>query len=157
MKHNLKEELELNLLEVQAYRELESQTFNFNGYIMRNDGEYDFGSEDAYYKMKIQSLEDSLLDLRFEEKYGKIKKKKKRRLNRYATKQITQTKLKKLSLYTWWTTYHHEKENYYERCYVSGRKGYAKYCSKRRVRNNNNFALKGNSYRKLYDLWWEVF
>ena len=162
MAESIREKLELDLQEIQAYRELDSAEFNFNGVILRNTGEYNLGSEDAYYEMDIEALEEALLlhseDFQRKLKYiNKRNKKYKSRLNKYGRKKITQSKLKKLNQCTWWVTYYNENEGYYERCYVSGRKRYAKYCSKRKVRHRNDFALKGNGYRKVYDYWWDVF
>lgn len=87
----------------------------------------------------------------------KIKIKKKYKQNRYARKQITKDKLIKLSKITWWVVGYNDGEKRYKRYYESGRKGYAKWCSKRKVRNSNNFSLKGNGYRKCFDYWDCIF
>ncbi len=59
--HNQLLEAELDLIEVQAYRELQSTPFNFGTGIMSYDGIY--GSEDAYYEMDEQSLEYFIDDI----------------------------------------------------------------------------------------------
>jgi hypothetical protein len=150
-------ELQLDLIEVLAYRELDSQEFDFNDMPTRNTNEFNLGSEDAYYEMDIENINQAILDLKYQKYINRnIIKTKKPKLNQYQRKLIDRQKLKKLINYSWWTVYYHEEEDWYERCYVSGRKGYAKYCSRRKVRHTNEFKLKGNGYRKVYDYWWDV-
>jgi hypothetical protein len=72
-------------------------------------------------------------------------------------KKITNQKLKKISDFAY-TCYYSEDLQRYKKYYLSGRRKYAKYCSKKKIRNakNDAFALKGNNHRKLYDYWWEI-
>jgi len=164
MRHNLidtlKVELELDLVEIEAYRELDGQIFTFGGYEMRNDGEFNLGSEDVYYKMDAQGLKDAILDLEYEKKiifYNRQDKTKQIKINKHQLKNKHKNKLKNLNKYTWWTTYYHEDLDYYERFYLSGRKGFAKLISKRIVRHRYDFALKGNGYRRCFDYWYCIF
>lgn len=46
------------LVEIQAYRNLDGEPFDFGTGLLVNDGEFRLGSEDAYYEMDIQCLED---------------------------------------------------------------------------------------------------
>jgi hypothetical protein len=152
----LKLELELDLLEIEAYRALESETFDFGEGEMRNDGEYNLGSEDAYYEMEIQNIKDALLDLEYEHP-NKQETKNNNRLNRYHRKKVGKRKLKKLTNYNWWSAYYDEDAGYYKRCYLSGRKGFAKRCSNKKVRKELKFPLRGSGYKKCFDYWWTVF
>jgi len=53
-----KEDYILKLAEIKAYRELDGQDFDFGTGIIIND--MSFGSEDAYYEMDLQSLEEAI-------------------------------------------------------------------------------------------------
>lgn len=140
------------LNEIEAYRSLEGQPFDFGTGLIQNDLSY--GTEEVYWEMDVQDLEESILwwDYSRPKNY---KKKPKRR--KYKTKDIDKSKIEKLSKQAWYIAYYYEKENRYIRCYYSGRKRYAKWCSDRAVRNSNDFPLKGGGYRKVYDYWWTVF
>ena len=70
---------------------------------------------------------------------------------------ISKKKLLKLAQTSSWNIYYNEKENRYIRCYYSGRKGFAKWCSDKAVRNNDDFSLKGAGYRKVFNFWYTVF
>ncbi len=159
-----KEDYKILLQEIKTYRELESQEFNFNGIVLKNTNEYNLGSEDAYYEMDIQSLEEILEYWDYNNKPKKHNKKPKIKLNKYAKKQITKDKLLKLQKYgKWWTTYKQTNEEgkfYIVRCYIGNHKNsrttYHKKKSNKKVRKYREI-LKGNNYRKIYDYWWEVF
>ena len=84
-------------------------------------------------------------------------KNKKYKQNRYSRKMIGRHKLKKLYQTSLWTVNYNEEENRYIRCYYSGRKGFAKWCSDKAVRNSNNFPLRGAGYRKCFNYWYTVF
>lgn len=155
MKKILPEELILDIIEINAYRDLENETFIFGSIELKNDGEYKMGSEEVYYEMELQYLEEALLALK-ENKFI-VNRSKNIRLNRYERKKITQKRLKKIHSYTWWTTSYDENLDIYKRHYISGCKKYAKYCSRRKVRNSFDFPLKGNGYRKCFDYWWTIF
>lgn len=160
-----KENYEILLQEIKAYRELESHEFNFNGIILKNTNEYNLGSEDAYYEMDIQSLEEILEywdnnSSNTTKKYKKFKIK----LNKHSRKQITKDKLLKLNNYgKWWTTYEQindEGKSYIIRCYIGNNKNsrttYHKKKANKKVRKYKGM-LKRSNYRKIYDYWWEVF
>jgi hypothetical protein len=79
------------------------------------------------------------------------------RTNKHKRKLITKNKLIKLSKIHWSLVYIDEVNNRYKKIYYSGRKGVAKWCSKRKVRNSKGFSLKGAGYRKCFDYWNCVF
>ena len=55
------EELKLDLIEVQAYRDLQDEGFSFDGInTIRNDSKY---SQDAYYKMLEQSIKEAIQEI----------------------------------------------------------------------------------------------
>lgn len=159
-----KEDCQILLQEIKAYRELESQEINFNGIVLKNTNEYSLGSEDAYYEMDIQSLEEALEHWDYNNKPKKHNKKPKTRLNKYSRKQITKDKLLKLHKYgKWWTTHkqtNDEDKFYIIRCYIGNHKNsrttYHKKKANKKVRKYKGM-LKRNNYRKLYDYWWEIF
>jgi len=140
------------LKEIEAYRSLEGSPFNFGNGLINN--ELSYGTEEAYWKYDSRTLED-LIEYWDWNKYKR--KVKNNRLNHYARKIINKRKLIKLSKTSSWNIYYDEKENRYIRCYYSGRKGYAKWRSKRVVRKRNDFPLKGSGYRKCFDYWYTVF
>jgi len=142
------------LKEIEAYRNLEGLSFDFGNGLIQNDLSY--GTEEAYWEMDIQDLEDLIEYWDYDIK-SQSKKKHRQRLNKHIRKMIGKRKLIKLSKTSSWTVYYNEEENRYIRCYYSGRKGFAKWCSKRAVRNRNDFSLKGAGYRKCFDYWDTVF
>ena len=151
-------ELYINWDELEAYRRLNGQSFDFGTGLIKWD---DPKSENIYWKMEQQDVENYIdyLENNYQNKnkINKTSQNIRKRLNKYNRKQIDKIKLKKLSKISWWNCYFNEEENKYVRCYLSGRKGYAKWCSKRIVRHRNDFSLKGNGYRKVYDYWNCIF
>ena len=53
IKEKTLEELKLDLIEIQAYRNLQDKDFSFNGNIIKNES---IISEDAYYEMLEQDI-----------------------------------------------------------------------------------------------------
>ena len=154
---NLRKELELDLIELEAYRDLDCEVFDFGEGEIRNDGEFGLGSEDVYYKIQIANIKDVLRDLKENCPY-KQNTKKKTRINKYYRKRIDKKKLKKLNKYPWWwIAYFDDEKGFYKRYYLSERKKFIKKCSNKKVRKSVNFSLKGAGYRKCYDFWWELF
>lgn len=152
----LKKELELDLIELEAYRNLDNEVFDFGEGEIRNDGEFGLGSEDVYYKIQISNIENILMDLKEDCPYRKNNKNKKR-INKYYRKRIDKKKLEKLDKYSWWAVYFDDKKGFYKRYYLSGRKKFIRKCSNKKVRKSVGFSLKGAGYRKCYDFWWELF
>jgi len=140
------------LREIEAYRSLEGLPFDFGNGLIKNDLSY--GTEEAYWEMDIQDLEDLIEYWDWNKQEHKIKN---IRLNHYARKIITKNKLKKVYDTGSYFISFEESTNRYKRFYLSGVKGYAKWCSKRAVRNSIDFPLKGTGYRKVYNYWYTVF
>lgn len=150
-----REDYEMLQQEIEAYRTLDGLSFKFGDELIVNDGEYGYGSEDGYLGIDAQNICD-MLDYWHEDKSIKTKSNK-QRLNKHERKKLDQQKLKKLSQLRWYTVYYKEDENRYIKIYYSGARKYAKYCSNRKVRNSNNFSLRGGGYRKVFDYWWCIF
>lgn len=155
-----KEELLLDLIEVRAYRELQSEPFDFGTGLIENDSKF---SEDAYYKMeeneileKLRDLEEGKTKKNKQVNNKKIKNKRKYYLDKKAEKRMK--KLHEIGVYQVYEAINEDTgEKYMDKFYLSGRKGFAKRQSNKKVRKSNNFPLKGGGYRKVYDYWWEVF
>lgn len=161
------EDLKLDLIEIQACRE--NQYYKDKEYFLNNfiqsfdDTEIcNLGSEDAYYEMQEQYLIAAINN--YEYNNYQPKKKYKQRLNKYNRKKITQQKLRNLKGICCWYVVGEAKEGYLYRCYVSkrskrssiSRAKFYKRLSNHMVRHNQDFKLKGNNYRKVFDYWWEV-
>lgn len=136
--------------DIEAYRYLEGQPFNFGDGLIINESKV---SEDVYHKMELYRLKDLL-----SYNNNDLKQHRKTRLNRYERKKITQKRLKKVAdLYGYFIRFD-EKKQIYTRRYISGVRGYAKWCSRRKIRNRYDFATyKSNSYRRLFDYWYTIF
>jgi len=152
-----KEDYEILQQEIEAYRTLDGLSFQFGNELIINNGEFGYGSEDGYLGMDAQNLCELLEYWDEDNPVKKKKNKNNKRLNKYERKKLTQQKYKKLSqLKRWWTVYYNEDEDRYIKIYYSGRRKYAKYYSNKKVRNTNDFPLRGNGYRKVFDYWWCV-
>jgi hypothetical protein len=90
-KPKTKEDYILDLIELEAYYNLDSQVFNFGTEDIINDGEYNMGVGYVYLKMNMELLHDIINywdDTDFNTQYNPSKKhKKKKRLNRYERKK----------------------------------------------------------------------
>lgn len=157
------EETKLDLIEVKAYRALQSTPFDFGTGVICYDGIY--GSEDAYYEMEEQELEDYLCGLIWEKRFNydhpdNISKKKfKRKPNKYLRKKMTLQKYKKLSKslrHSWYGIYYNKQKQRYIRIYFSGARKFIHKQSEKKIRKSNNFKLKGSNFKKVYDFWWEL-
>ena len=139
---------ECTLNEIRAYRNLESEIFDFGEGEMEIEGWY--GSEDAYLSMSLPEYYDYpeyYNSINSEDKY----KKQKQRLNRYAKKQIDKEKLKKLYPLV------NNRDNYLYRCYRGSRSKYLKKLSNKKVRKSKGLSGKSNIYRKVFDYWYKLF
>lgn len=138
--------------DLEAYRNLQKQPFDFGTGLITDDS---IQSEDGFWKMEQWNIESAIEDLISNStkiKYFKSK------LNHYNKKQITKIKLIKLfKIGGWYSISYDEDTGRYIRYYYSGRRGFAKWCSDRAVRNRNDFSLKGGGYKKVYDYWNTVF
>jgi len=147
------QEAKLDLIEVKAYRALQSS----------------HSSEDSYYEMEEQNIEDYLEELLHTKEiminninnnindYDRNTLKK--RPNRYLRKKIILQKYKKLSknLYkSWYAIYYNEDKQRYIRIYNSKCRQYAHKQSEKKIRKSNDFKLNGSSFKKVYDFWWEI-
>lgn len=152
------------LNEIKAYRELEGMPFDFGSGLVTDDSPC---SENTYYKMDIESLEDAIEYL----KDKKSEPKKTERLNRHYRKMYHKKHkhLRKIKNYaggrydTKWEYGQHGRINYeyiyYKRYYV-GDKAYKKK-SNNKIRltkiGKEDFKLKGRNCYKKFDYQWTIW
>lgn len=149
----------INLLnEINAYRELDGQDFDFGSGTITNEMSY--GSEDAYYEMDIQSLEDTIEHWDYDRP---VKPKPyKNRENKYYRNRKYKDKLWKMTELNWMPIW--KKERRYEeglypkRYYRSKISSYLKKQSNKKIRRyKGGFPSKGNCCHKVYDYWWKLY
>ena len=147
------QEAKLDLIEIKAYRALQSS----------------HSSEDGYYEMEEQNIEDyleGLLNIK-EIMINNInnninhchKNKFKKRPNKYLRKKITLQKYKKLSKslrHSWYGIYYSAEKQRYIRIYFSGARKIIHKQSEKKIRKSNDFRLKGSNFKKMYDFWWKL-
>ncbi len=149
------EELKGDLVEVRAYRALQNEPFDFGTGIIKNNSN---NSEDAYYEMQEQEIIEEInrIEATKIEKERELQKR-----NRYYSDKKAKNRLKKLYEQGVYSVYKAKNKDtgkeYLYKFYLSGRKKMAKKQTNKKVRNKNNFPLKGAGYRKVYDYWWEVY
>lgn len=156
-----KEDYEILLQEIRAYRELDCAEFNFDGEPIRSTGE--FGSEDAYYEMDIQDIEELLLY--WDDFCTNKPTKRKKKQNRYNRKMYYKKvkHLRNIKNINPWCIYVYDFDTdtyrYWEKCYAQRRE-------LRSIGNNTirsmkpgkeEFPLKGGGYKKVYDYWNDIF
>lgn len=150
-----KEDYINQLKEIIAYRELDGQDFDFGDGSISND--MSLGSEDAYYEMDIYSLECAIEY--YEEDHRPVKKAKKQRSNKYARTRQHKDKLKEMvdrSWYPVWESY--SPESFPKRYYRGQRSMYLKRLSNKKFRRYTGEVLKkGNTHRRVFDFWWELY
>ena len=154
-------ELKLDLIEIEAYRQLNGQPFDFGHGEIANES---LVSEDVYYKMQEEAINELYYD-DYDDIIVRIRQKKRistTRHNRYLCKLKSYQRLLQLRDFAWHITYYDEDKKRYIRCCGGMKpKRNAKQASRRRVRNRikhlQEFTFKGNDYRRLYDYWWELW
>ena len=146
------EEYILDWIELEAYRTLEGVPFDFGTGLIKND--LSFGTEEAYWEMEQQDLEEIINNCGHEKQESK---KKKYRLNHYKRKRIDRIKKEKLAKISWFPVWYDEDKKQYRHLYLSGCRKYAKRQTNKIIRNTNNFQLKGSGYRKTFDYWNTLF
>lgn len=146
----------INLLnEINAYRELDGQDFDFGTGLIIN--EMSFGSEDAYYEMDLQAIEEIIEYWGCEFDIPKRKNivKRDRQYRRYV-KQKEKKRIKHLSEISWMNVIN--RGDWQQRCYRGKRSKHLKSQSHRRVRKyKDKISSKGNMSNKIFDFWWELY
>lgn len=143
----------LQLKEIEAYRELDGQDFDFGEGLIIN--EMSLGSEDAYYEMDIQMLEDKIMHYDYEDECNKVKSNNKYKLHRRDYKQKEKKRLEFLSKVSWIGVM--ERSGYLQRCYRGKRSAHLKKQSNRKIRYyKGDISSKGRMCHKLFDFWWEL-
>jgi len=146
MSKQTKEDLIIDWNELEAYRILNGQSFDFGTGLITWDAPC---SEDVYWKIEQQNIENIINDM---EKYKYISKRKTKR-RKYKTKDIDIQKLKKLIFVSSYFAQYNENKNRYCRIYLSGCRKYAKWLTNRVIRHSNDFPLRGNGYRRVVGYW----
>lgn len=164
-------ELEMDLIELEAYRTLQSEDFDFGTGLIKYKGIY--GSEDAYYEMDQQDVEDVLEDLNWMQNNYYLSeqddlevKTNKRNINLH-NKRKYKKKLKCMAD-NYNGRYYYvilEKENIFGQSYLlMNHSRYGPGC-KKRVRKNSNKKIRqykkgisnSGGYRKVYDYTFETW
>jgi len=157
MKKSL-EELQLDLIEVQAYRNLQDDEFiedcfmdyDMWDYILNKCNQVHMGSEDEYFSIVEQSLKEAI-KYYDENNNNPIKKNNKPRLNQYERKLYGNNKIKKARENwdynrKWWKIYNGGKTV----------KFYKQYANQKVRTTDKKFKLVGRNYRKIFDYWWTI-
>lgn len=156
--------------EIEAFRELENETFDFGEGPMKMKG-----TESVYYKMDLRTYEDLELDSYYrnleinynienEELYllakekGKLdyptnKIKDKVRIKR-KNKCKEKRHIRNLNKIHWSLVY--DGPEFSKRCYRGGKSKWLKKESNKVVRRTKNL-VKGSDYRKAFDFWWILY
>lgn len=145
-----KEELLINLEELEAYRSLNGKSFDFgSGPIVATS----MNNEDVYWKMEQQGIEDRIEDFN----HTTPKTRKRYKPNRYERKYIKRSRLEEIHKEVLHAVWYDKKKEIYKRCYYSGRKRLAKKQTNKKIRRIEDFSANRSSYKKLYDYWGTVF
>lgn len=150
--------------ELEAYRDLQKESFCFHGEWVHDDSRT---SEDVYWKMEQWSIDECINvledDYYFNLSFKNKSKKFKNKLNRYQNKLFDKQYLQKLKDTTWWAVWEKNKDSedkphYLVRAWfaTNTRRFYKKWSNKQ-VRKNSDFKLKGNGYRRVFNLWNEIW
>lgn len=147
------------LEEINAYRELDGQGFDFCGVTTPN--KMSFGSEEFYYKRAINYLENKIKFWNEEHSKSVNKKSKNKRINRHKLNQQHKNKLLKDADKDWTSVLMTEGWNegriYPKKYYRGKRSSHLKKQSNRKIRRyKGHLPPKGNTCHKIFDFWWEL-
>jgi len=154
-----------DLEEVRAYRDLQSEHFDFGKGLITNDCEE---SEDAYYEMREQDLELLLGDYLkpwygdLEPQHENLRVSRKVRDNKYIRKGIRKKILRDLQSKNVYQVYEKEDKEtgnrYLKMVYYCGRRKLAKKMTNKIIRQSKqSINLQNGEYRKVYNYFWEVY
>jgi len=146
-----KKELMIDFNELEAYRSLNGIPFDFGSGVVTDDSKE---SEDVYWKMSQQDIEDCIEE--FEES-PQLNKRKKNHPNRYERKYAKRNRLEEIHKQSLHPVWYDKEEQRYRRCYYSSRKKFAKKQTNRKIRHTKDFSASGSEYRKLFNYWGSVF
>lgn len=138
--------------EINAYSKLDGEDFDFGTGLIIN--EMSLGSEDAYYEMDLQSLEEALEYWDYKRPVEKKKKKHKPTKRYFAEKEKRDLKrLHEISPESVW-----DRDNWLKRGYRGSRSAHLKKVSNKKVRRyKGELSKKGTDYRKVYDYWYILY
>lgn len=112
------------------------------------------GSEDAYYEMDIQSLEETIEYWDYRPVMTKRKLKQKQHRRDY--KQREKDRIEHLSKISWMNVIN--MGDWKKRCYRGKVSKYLKKRSNKTIRQyKGNLGVKGFMCHKVYDYWWELY
>jgi hypothetical protein len=150
------QELYTDWNELEAYRRLQDESFDFGTGLIINDSTE---SEDVYYKISQWNIDDYIDYLEDNCYFKKKSKYFKYRGNYYQNKVYDKEYFKILQQKYWWTVYEknmfQDDEPHYllRNWFATNTRRYYKKYSNHCVRKNKHFGLKGNSYRKVFNYW----
>ena len=143
---------------------MQKEPFCFDGEWVYDDSDT---SEDVYWKMDQWRIDECINILEDNDYHcNKLKNHKKQFKNKdnyYKNKLYGKYKLQKLKNSVYWTVweknkYLEEKPYYLIRAWFStNTKRFYKKWSNKQVRKNNEFSLRGNSYRRVFNLQNEIW
>jgi hypothetical protein len=140
------------LIELKAYRSLDGQSFDFGTGLIINEMSY--GSEDAYYEMEIQVLEELIGNWETASCSNKRKRKDKKHKRDYEKRE--KIRIKKLSKYNWMLV--RKRDGWYQRTYRGKASSYLKRLSNKKIRRFKGcLPKKGNFHHKIFDFWWSLY
>lgn len=147
-----KEDYINQLKEIVAYRELDGEDFDFGTGLIKN--EMSFGSEDAYYKMDIQTLEEVIRYWNYS--YQESKEKKKERTHKRYLKQKEKNRIDFLYRVSWSNVV--DRKDWKQKVYRGKRSSYLKKLSNKKIRKyKKGLPVKSNTHYKIFDFWWELY
>ena len=153
-------ELYIDWNELEAYRNLQKKSFCFYGEWVYDDSNT---SEDVYWKMEQWAINECIDVLEDNHYFKSDRKHFKNKDNYYKNKLYDKNKLQKLKNTIWWTVWEKNKDlegkhHYLIRVwFATNTKRFYKKWSNKQVRKNNEFSLKGNNYRRVFNLWNKIW
>lgn len=139
--------------EIESYRELEGEVFDFGTGQMRMEGL--LGSEDAYYEMDLQEHSEIRKQSEFDTLQDTAKEPAHKENKMWQRKAIDQEKMRKLQERTWEFVW--DRGSHLQRSYYSRRRKVLLRVSNKKVRKYRGDLVNGSHYKRVYDLYWNLF
>lgn len=142
--------------ELNTYYKLEAESFDFGSGLIENDMSY--GSERAYYKKDIEYLENIIdnwdYSTTMNNRNNRKSMKKRPHKSYYLYKEKKHLKRLKRVSFMLVSNQGEWKKRFYRGKYSP----HLKKVSNKKVRNyKGSLPPKGNTHRKIYDFWWNLY
>lgn len=139
--------------EINAYCSLDGEDFDFGDGLIKNDMSY--GSEDAYYKMDMMTIEETIQWWNWDNKKNSYKRSKIKNNRHYLNKK-EKRHIEHLYQISWMNVI--DNGEWKQRVYRGKRSAFLKKWSNKKIRNyNGELPKKGNNHHKVFDFWWELY